>query len=63
MEHSIIQHVLVLVIIVNLVHTLNPIVELSNMRQYIVQYIEHAILLTCENVCYIDIAHPNIAKW
>ena len=28
----------------------------------ILQYIAHAILLKCENVCNIDIAGPNIAK-
>ena len=27
----------------------------------ILQYIAYAILLTCENVCDIDIAYPNIA--
>ena len=27
----------------------------------ILRYIAYAILLTCENVCIIDIAYPNIA--
>ena len=27
------------------------------------QCIAHAILLKCENVCDIDIACPNIARW
>ena len=29
----------------------------------ILQYIAHAILLKCENVCDIDIAGSNIARW